>query len=212
MGKHAKSIDALILKRIHAARRDRVFTASDFLDLGSRDAVDQALSRHARAGTIRKLARGLYDVPRRDPHLGLLAPSVDSIANALRGRDAVRLQPAGAYAANLLGLSDQVPMRIVFLTDGGARQVRIGRLQIVLKRTTPRNMATAGTTSGLVIQGLRHLGLRHVDDRALEKLRQRLSTNDKAQLARDVRFAPAWVARIMKQIAEGAEGGRAAIR
>jgi len=212
MGKHAKSIDALILKRIHAARHDRVFTASDFLDLGSREAVDQALSRHARAGTIRKLARGLYDVPRRDPHLGLLSPSVDSIANALRGRDAVRLQPAGAYAANLLGLSDQVPMRIVFLTDGGGRQVRIGRLQIVLKRTTPRNMATAGTTSGLVIQGLRHLGKQHVDDRTLEKLRQRLSANDKAQLARDVRFAPAWVARIMKQIAEGVEGGRAAIR
>jgi len=212
MGRHAQSLDALIVNRIRSRYAGRVFTAADFLDLGNRHAIDVSLGRHARAGTIRKLARGLYDVPRRDPHLGLLAPSVDSIANALRGRDAVRLQPAGAYAANLLGLSDQVPMRIVFLTDGGPRQVRIGRLQIVLKRTTPRNMATAGTISGLVIQGLRHLGKQHVDDRTVQKLRQRLNANDKAQLARDVRFAPVWVARIMKHIAEGAEGGRAAIR
>jgi hypothetical protein len=130
---------------------------------------------------------------------------VDSIADALRGRDAVRLQPAGAYAANLLGLSDQVPMRIVFLTDGVARQVRIGGLQIVLKRTTPRNMATAGRISGLVIQGLRHVGKQHADDRVVAVLRRRLTASDKQQLLHDLRLAPAWVAQIMRQIAEAPE-------
>jgi hypothetical protein len=205
MGRHGQSLDSFVLRRIRSRYAGRVFTASDFLDLGNRHAVDVALGRHARAGAIRKLARGLYDLPRRDSQLGLLSPSVDSIAKALRGRDAVRLQPAGAYAANLLGLSDQVPMRVVFLTDGIARRVRVGNLQIILKRTTPRNMATGGRISGLVIQGLRHVGRRRVDDRVLSTLRGRLTASDKRALLRDLRFAPVWIARIMRQIAEAAD-------
>ena len=201
MGRHAQSIDSQIRRRIAARRGSRVFTAGDFLDLGSRNTVDAALSRHARAGSIRKLARGLYDLPKHDPQLGLLMPSVDAIAKALRGRDAVRLQPSGAYAANRLGLSDQVPMKVLFLTDGRPRRVRIGRLQITIRRTTPRNMATAGRTSGLVIQALRYLGRRHVDDRVLAILRGRLSAMDKRQLLKDLRFAPVWIANIMQQVA-----------
>ncbi|HTX22584.1 MAG TPA: DUF6088 family protein [Candidatus Aquilonibacter sp.] len=202
MGKHAKSIDSQILQRVKAVGRGRVFTPRDFLDLGSRDAVDKALSRHAQSGAIRKLARGLYDYPRQDPQLGLLSPSIDAIAQALQGRDAVRLQPSGAYAANLLGLSDQVPMRIVFLTDGSPRRIQLGKLQIILKRTTPRSMATAGKVSGLVIQALRHLGQRHVDGNVSATLRQRLKPADKRQLLKDVRYAPTWIARFMQQVAE----------
>ena len=201
MGRHAQSIDSQIRRRIAARRGSRVFTAADFLDLGSRNTVDAALSRHARAGSIRKLARGLYDLPKHDPQLGLLMPSVDAIAKVLRGRDAVRLQPSGAYAANRLGLSDQVPMKVLFLTDGRPRRVRIGRLQITIRRTTPRNMATAGRTSGLVIQALRYLGRRHVDDRVLAILRGRLSAMDKRQLLKDLRFAPVWIANIMRVVA-----------
>jgi hypothetical protein len=81
----------------------------------------------ARSSPRSRGSSGPHDYPRRDPVLGLLAPSVEGIANALRGRDAVRIQPSGAYAANLLGLSDQVPMRVVFLTDGQTRRVRIGK-------------------------------------------------------------------------------------
>src|SRR5438876_1092729 len=143
MGKHVQSIDNQVLSRIYGHDRGWVFTPADFQDLGSRTAVRLALMRHVRAGTIRQLARGLYDFPRRDPQLGVLAPSVDAIANALKARHAIRLQPSGAYAANLLGLSDQVPMKIVFLTDGPNRRIPLGKLQIILKRTAPRNMATA---------------------------------------------------------------------
>jgi hypothetical protein len=201
MGRHAHSIDSQILRRLTASRGDRVFTATDFLDLASRNTVDAALSRHARAGRIRKLSRGLYDFPRRDAQMCPLMPSVDAVAKALRGRDAVRLQPSGAYAANLLGLSDHVPMKVLFLTDGAPRSVRIGRLQILIRRTTPRNMATAGRISGLVIQALRHLGKRHVDDQAVTVLRRRLSPMDKRQLLKDLRFAPVWIANIMRVVA-----------
>jgi hypothetical protein len=202
MGKHADSIDSRILQRIRKQGVGHVFTPVDFLDLGPRNAVDLALSRQARTGTIRKLARGLYDLPSTSPRLGTLPPRVDDVASALKGRDQSRLQPAGAHAANVLGLSSQVPVRIVFLTDGRSRRVQLGKQQIVLKHTTPRQMATAGRISGTVIQALRWLGKPHVDDRVVATLRRRLSDADKRQLVADIRLAPAWIADIIRSVAE----------
>ena len=205
MGKHAQSIDSQVLRRAKTGKAGWVFTASDFLDLGSRDAVDTALFRHLRNGAIRKITRGLYDIPRQDVQMGQLAPSVDAIAKAIQDRDAIRLQPSGAYAANLLGLSNQVPMKIVFLTDGSPRRMQVGKLQIILRRTTPRNMATAGKVSGLIIQALRHLGQHGIGTRETAILRQRLTTDDRQQLLKDARFAPAWIARVMRDVAGSAK-------
>jgi len=178
-----------------------VFTPASFKGIGSRAAVESALRRYKNDGTIRQVARGLYDYPRTDPQLGILAPSVDQIVAALEDRDAVRLQPSGAYAANLLGLSDQVPMRIVFLTDGPTRKLQVGNRQILLRHTTPRNMATAGRISGTVIQALRWLGQRHVDDQVTSILRERLHAKDKAQLLKDIHYAPIWIAQIIRAAA-----------
>jgi hypothetical protein len=200
MGKHSQSIDMKVINRIHGHGRGWVFTPAHFSDLGSRDAVASALRRYRKSGPIRQLARGLYDYPRTDPEFGLLTPSSDSVAKALAGRDAVRLQPSGAYAANLLGLSTQIPMKIVYLTDGRSRTVQLGKKEIILKRTTPLNMATAGRISGLFIQALRHLGRKHVDEDVIDRLDRRLDMNDRKQLLNDVRFAPVWIADIMRRL------------
>ena len=200
MGKHTQSIDKRVINRIFGHGKGWVFTPTHFSDLGSRDAVASALKRYRQSGLIRQLARGLYDYPRTDTELGMLTPSPNAVARALAGRDAVRLQPSGAYAANLLGLSTQIPMKIVYLTDGRSRTVQIGKKQIILKRTTPRNMATAGRISGLVIQALRHLGLNHIDEDVIAGLDRRLDANAKMQLLKDVRFAPAWIADIMRRL------------
>lgn len=201
MGKHAQSIDTQILDRIKRKASGRVFSARDFLDLGSRPAIDQTLSRHSRAGLLRKISRGLYDLPRADPQLGRLSPNADAVAVALKGRDAIRLQPAGAHAANMLGLSDQVPMKTVYLTDGPSRRVKVGGVEILLKHTTTRNMSTAGRLSGLVIQALRWLGKDHVDDAIKAKLRRNLKPKDRAALVRDASYAPAWIAKIVYELA-----------
>jgi hypothetical protein len=160
-----------------------------------------ALTRLARKGVIRQLARGLYDYPIDHPSFGRIPPSADAIAKALAKRDASRLQPTGAYAANILGLSEQVPTRIVFLTDGSSRKVKVGQQEVVLKRTTPRNMATAGRKSGTIIQALRYIGQRNVDDRALTIIKRQLGEKERAQLQKDLHYAPRWVADIMRQLA-----------
>src|SRR3954464_863394 len=160
--KTPQSIDSMTLAAIHSRGRGSVFVPAAFLDLGSREAVDLALHRLARKGTIRRLARGVYDFPKEHPVLGLLSPSAEAIAKALAGRDRTRLQPAGAYAANALGLSEQVPAKAVFLTDGPSRAVKIGPMTIQLRRSTPKNMAAAGRLSGLLIQALRELGKEHI--------------------------------------------------
>jgi len=180
-----------------------VFSAADFAALGGRAAIDQALSRLATAGELRRIGRGLYDRPRTHAVLGALVPSADAIARAVAEKHHLRLQPAGAYAANLLGLTEQVPMRIVFLTDGASRTVHVGALQVVLRHTTPRNMATAGRVSGLVIQALRHMKQQNVDAAVVAKLCRRLTAADKKVLRADAPLAPAWIARVMQSIVGG---------
>ena len=175
-------INDKVISRIYGKKRGWIFTPTHFLDLGSKFAVCKALERLERRGTIRRLARGLYDYPRIHPILGKLPANYKKIAQALAGKDYLRLQPSGAYAANLLGLSEQVPAKIVFLTDGANRILTVGKQKIILKRTTPKNAATSGRISGLVIQALRHLGKEHVDIHVIKKLQKRLSKNDKQQL------------------------------
>ncbi len=196
------SIDTKVISRIYGKGRGYVFTPADFVDLASQGTVHQALSRHARAGTIRKLARGLYDYPRQNPKLGPVPPYDEDIAKALNGRHSTRIQASGAHAANRLGLSTQVPMRTVFLTDGPTRKVQIGRRQIVLKNTALRQMATAGRVSGTVIQAMRWIGQRQFDEPMVETLRRRLSDADRQLLLKDLRYAPAWIAKVMREVAQ----------
>lgn len=199
--KQAPGTDSLILSSIQRRGRGSVFVPAEFLDIGSRQAVDVALHRLTRKGTIRRLARGVYDFPKEHPVLGPLQPSAEEVARALAGRDCTRLQPAGAYAANALGLSEQVPAKAVFLTDGPSRTVRIGPTTIQLRRTTPRNMAAAGRLSGLLIQALRTLGREHVTPQRREHLKRTLPADKRRELIRDLRLAPAWMHPIFRELA-----------
>src|SRR6266566_8379022 len=197
-----KTIDSRILTAIRRSGRGSVFVPADFLDIGSREAIDITLHRLARKGTIRRLARGVYDFPKEHPVLGLLWPSADAVARALAGRDRTRLQPAGAYAANILGLSEQVPAKAVFLTDGPSRTVKIGSTTIQLRRTTPRNMEAAGRLSGLVIQALRELGKEQVTPARVEYLKRTLPIDRRRELLKDLKLAPAWMHPILRELAE----------
>jgi hypothetical protein len=203
--KHVHSIDSQVLATILKRGPGTVFVPADFLDLGSREAIDVVLHRLARRGTIRRLARGLYDLPKEHPVLGPLSPSAETVAQALARRDRTRLQLAGASAANALGLSEQVPAKVVFLTDGPTRLVKVGTMTIQLRRTTPKNMAAAGRLSGLVIQALRELGKEHVTTARLQHLKQTLPVEKRRELMADLKLAPAWMHPFIRELAEEEE-------
>jgi hypothetical protein len=196
------AVDKIILQEMSTGRPGQVFSPNNFVRLGSRAAIDKALSRLAAGGHIRRVARGLYDIPRKHKLVGNLLPSADEVANAVAGKENLRLQPSGAYAANLLGLTEQVPLKVAFLTDGTSRTLRIGKQTVILKRTSPRNMATAGRVSGLVIQALRHLKQEYVDDAVVAKLNTTLGPEDKSILRQDKHHAPVWIAKLIDRITQ----------
>lgn len=200
--KSTQSIDKKVLSRIYGRGRGSVHVPTDFLDLGSRQAIGLALHRLAKKGTIRRLARGIYDYPKQHPTLGDLTPSAETIAQALAGRDRARLQPAGAYAANILGLTEQVPAKAVFLTDSLSRTAKIGPLTIQLRQTTPRNMASAGRLSGLLIQAFRELGKEHITPERIQHLKRTLPSEKRRELLKDLKLAPAWMHPLFRTLAE----------
>jgi hypothetical protein len=197
-----------VAKRISKMTRSRpgwVFTPFDFLDLGSPHSVGMVLTRMMRNGDVRRLARGLYDVPREHAVLGELLPTADDIAQALARRDGATVQPAGAMAANLLSLSEQVPARAVYQTDGPSRKVQVGALTVQLDSRPPRQVRARSPMSSLVFAALRSLGKQNVSRARIAHLRSTLSRADRRQSLRDLPLAPAWMHPHLRFIAgEGA--------
>ena len=192
----APSIAQEIGRRITAASKanpGRVHTPFDFLDLGSPHSVGMALMRLVRSGALRRLARGLYTVPRQHPLFGELQPSTDEIVQALSRRDGAVVQPAQAMAANLLSLSEQVPVRAIYETDGPSRTVMVGSQTIQLKHRPPRKVRSASPMSNLVFAALRSVGKDNVNEARIAHLRETLSAKDRAALLKDLPLAPVWM-------------------
>lgn len=192
-----------ILDRIRGHDRGKVFTPKDFLDLGSRDAADQSLSRLVRSGEIERLGRGLYHYPRVNERLGIpIGPDPDEIAEALGRQTGSRVLPSGAVAANRLGLSNQVPAKPVYLTDGRTRQVRIGDVVFQIRHAAPKELSAASRTSVMVFQALRYLGQSAVDEQVIARLRHSLSAVQRQDLLRDARYTTGWIANVVRAVAQ----------
>ena len=196
-----------IMKRVSAHGRGRwVCTPKDFLDLGSREAVDQALSRLVRVGRLRRAGRGLYDLPRISAVLKRPAPvDLDAAVAALARRDGIRIMPDGATAAHRLGLTNAVPAKAGYVTDGATRTVGIDGGTIRFRHAGPRVMRWAGHPAAPVAQALRWLGPdASRDPRVVAALRRRLPDAVKHDLARNARDLPGWALPIARDIAGGA--------
>ncbi|MHB2026274.1 MAG: DUF6088 family protein [Elusimicrobiota bacterium] len=202
-----------LLARMRRLGSGKVHTSKDFLDLGSRDAVDQTLSRLTGSGTVKRLGRGLYYLPRVNPTLGItLAPDMDDVAQTLARKTGSRVIPSGAVAANRLGLSTQVPAKPVYLTDGRTRTVRVGNIVLLLKHAPPKDLPWGHPTSALVFLGLRHLGKGAIGDETISRLRRRLSPMDRRRLLKDIHYATDWVADVVREVCQSGSISREAQR
>ena len=194
-----------IVARIDRQGAGKAFSAKDFLDIASRTTIDVTLAELAQDGTIRRIRRGLYDTPKFNPALGgELTPDIDDAARAIARRQKWKIVPEGAWAANLLGLTTQVPARIVYLTDGPNNEVPIGRRSIYFKHARPKALAGLQGKIALVVQALRYLGKENVGSREVETLRAALTASEKRKLLKDTRFGVDWIYEMAKQIAEKA--------
>ena len=190
-----------IRKRIYGKGRGAVFTPSDFLDLGPRASVDQALSRLTDKGTIRRLARGVYDYPKTSLRLGPLTPNLDAIAHAVARSGNHVLQLSPARAANLFGLTTQVPAKAVYFTDGTTRTKRIGQQTIQFRQASAKTLVGAGRMTGAVFQALRYVGKDGVEDQVVKKISNTLSDAERDNLVSQSNKAPGWMRLVVHQIA-----------
>jgi len=192
-------VDNKIIVKIKKAKRGSLFFIEDFLNLGTSKAVSKALERLVEKEELSRVSRGIYSRLRIDPVLGAIYPTTEEIAEAVRRRDKARIVPTGILALNALGLSTQVPMNLVYLTDGAARTIQIGKRKIVFKKTSPRNLAAIGSISSLAIQALREIGKDKVTEDEINSILRQLEKEDPYRLQHDIKLAPEWIRIIMRQ-------------
>lgn len=173
----------------------------DYSQLGTGKAVNMALSRLAGDGYLSRLARGLYYIPKTCPVVGLIRPALEEIAQAVAEKNRIRIRPTGAYALNKLGLSTQVPTRVVFLTNGQHRILKVAKATIVFKRTTPKVMAVENDIMFLAIQAIQELGKEGVTEEVITKLTEILRKIDPEKFRNDTKLAPGWIRQILYAIA-----------
>ena len=194
-----ESIQNRIENKIKSMNKGSIIFPSNFDDIGNVEAVKKSLLRLKNKKFLVRLAHGIYLYPKQDKLLGILYPSIEEIANAIAIRDKARIIPTGTKALNQLGLSNQIPMNIVFLTDGTARTIVVGRRTLKFKRTTPKNLAVKGKITSLVIQALKEIGKDNVTEEQLKIIKNHLKLETKEIIEHDSKLASAWIAKIMKE-------------
>lgn len=179
-----------ILNRARGHGKGWVFTPRHLDDIGSRAAIDQALHRLTQQGCIRRIARGVYDLPAIHPIFGPLTPNPDTVAKAVAEASGHKLQVTPARAANLLGVSTQVPAKPLYLTDGRSRKVKVGNQILYLKHASDRMMLGTGRPAGIAYQAIRSLKDSDHQDRAVQHLNTNLALSVKNDLKRLAPKAP----------------------
>ncbi|MDL2257296.1 type IV toxin-antitoxin system AbiEi family antitoxin domain-containing protein [Bacteroidales bacterium OttesenSCG-928-I14] len=200
-----QSIHQQILAIIHGFERGKIFFPEQFDHLGSNESIRQALSRICKDGIIIRLSKGVYLSPVIDSELGVLYPSVDTVAKAIAARDKARIIPTGAYALNRLGLSTQVPMNVVYLTDGTPRKIKIDRQTITFKQTAPKNFSFKGEIAPLVVSALKEIGKDNVTDKDLEQVYKALKMESIEIVISDAYIAPRWITDIILSLINESE-------
>ena len=194
-----ESTENQILTKIKKARRGTLFFAEGFLRFGNSKAIAKSLERLVKKGDISRVVRGVYARLEKDPILGLVKPGAEAIAKAIAKRDKARIVPTGALALNALGLSTQVQMNLVYLTDGAARIINLGKRKVIFKKVSPKNLAAIGEISSLAIQALKKIGKDNVTENEKQIILKHLINEDKYRLEHDIRLAPEWIRGIMRQ-------------
>lgn len=188
-----KSINSQIEAKVKRAKPGAIFLPSDFKDLGTSTAIRKALSRLVEQKVLVRMGQGIYATPVHDKVFGEVLPSMEEIAATLAKKDHVKIMPTGQYALNKIGLSTQVPMKMVYLTNGTKKIITLGKSSIVFQPTTTKKLAMIGTITSLLFLGLEELDLDNLSKSDTNKIINLLKKEDEKKLKHDLKLAPSRV-------------------
>jgi hypothetical protein len=194
-----QSIEKQVETSIKRRPKGSLVLPDDYLTYGTSDAIRKALDRLQDRNVLVRVAQGIYVRPKISKLIGPMLPTAEEVAEAIAKRDRIRTLPTGSYALNALGLSTQVPMNIVLLTDGSPREIRVGKRKIKFKKTTPKNLLAKGKISRLVIQALKEIGNGKVIEAEEQKIVGMLRKENEKDLRHDIALAPVWIQKIMRK-------------
>lgn len=193
------SIEIQLLTKIKKAKRGTLFFIENFISNGNTKTVGKTLERLVTKGELMRVSTGIYTRPVKSNLFGFVTPGIEEIAKAIAKRDKARIVPTGAFALHILGLTTQVPVNVVYLTDGASRKIRLGKQTIIFKKVVPKNLAANGPLSRLVIQALKTLGKNGITLETEKKILDILRKEKNTFLEQDIRLAPEWIRQIMKK-------------
>ncbi|WP_282638651.1 DUF6088 family protein [Sphingobacterium thalpophilum] len=186
-----------IENKILKSSRGELFFADDFKNFATPENIRLTLFRMENDGLIERLAHGIYIKPKKDPLLGTIYPNIGEVAKEIAKRDKARIAPTGVMALYLLGLTTQVPLKAVYLTDGSQREVKIGNRTIKFKRTVPKSFAIKDELLHLIVQAFKEKGQQDITEEFLETIKPAIKKLDEKVMRNQVVYAPVW---IQKQI------------
>lgn len=200
-----QSIEKKVLEQIKKGNRGRLLFAGDFVRLGEQKTINKALERLTNEGVILRISRGIYCYPKIDKVLGLgvLYPTLEDIAEAVAKRDKARIVPTGIYALNRLGFSTQIPMNIVYLTDGSERKLNLNNgATIEFRNAAPKNFAFKSQLAMLLTFAYKNIGKDNIAPEILAHTKELLAKEDRKVIEKDYQLMPAWVSSIIKSLYE----------
>ena len=200
----SNSVENRIVRSISARGFAWAFSSKDFTHIGSRTAIDTTLHRLAEKNTIRRVCRGIYDLPKYSALLAQpLSPDLDAVANAIARKFGWRIQINGASALSLMGLSQQVPGRVSYASDGPSRDFRVGSNTIAFKHTPLKEAGFSHRESSIIVQGLKSLGAGRVTANEVAAIRRWLNPRLRKKVLNDTKITTGWIQAAIGKICQG---------
>jgi hypothetical protein len=184
------SVNSIIELKINKLKSGKVFFASDFKGLGTSTAIRKSLCRLVESKQVERIAQGIYVKPKNDKVFGKILPSMEELAESLAKKEHVKIKPSGQYALNKVGLSTQVPMKLVFQTTGNSKNIKIGKSTIVFKSTTAKKLSMKGEITSLLFLGLEDLDLQKLSSIQINRIKELLKQENPGNLKYNLRLAP----------------------
>lgn len=189
-----------ILERINNEKLG-AFTSSDFSDIDNYKMISKALEILDDKGVIKRARRGIYYIPKYNELLGIEeAPNIDDIAKAIARQYNFIIIPSGNYALNMIGLSTQVPIKYIYITNGPYNEYEVGNNTIYFKHSTSREINNLPYKILICIQALKTIGKNNIDDGVIKKIKSFLDDSDINNLKTQNYKITSWIHDILKSL------------